>query len=154
MKMPDMVEANPPTTIEAIEDFERTRSVTLPSSYKLFLLTSNGGVPALSHFPLAGRRGNPFESVQVFCGIGVRWPTTELSYALDLYRGGIPEGVVPIADQDGGSFICLDLRDGTDRVVFWDHRHFWSTGEWREQDVYRIAESFEAFLDLLRPNPY
>lgn len=154
MKIPEMVESNSPATIEAISEFERTRDIELPPRYKEFLLITNGGVPRLTHFPVSGRPSDQLDCVQVFCGIGARWPTTELSYALDLYRGGIPEGILPFADQDGGSFICFDLRTGTDRVTFWDHRHFWSTGVWREQDLYHVADTFEAFLELLRPNPY
>lgn len=151
MKMPVMIDSNPPTTVDAIATFERSRGIQLPPSYRDFLLVSNGGVPKLTRFPVAGRPNDPIESVQVFCGLGVRWPTTELSYALDLYRGAIPEGVVPFAVQDGGSFICFDLRNGYEQVVFWDHRHFWSTGEWRELDLYHVADSFEGFLELLRP---
>ena len=66
---------------------------------------------------------------------------------------GFPFGSVPIANQDLGSYICLDLRNGRQRVDFWDHRHFWSTGEWRERDLYHVADSFEEFLSLLRPKP-
>jgi hypothetical protein len=46
------------------------------------------------------------------------------------------------------------MRDGRERVVLWDHRPFWGTGEWRESDLYHVADSFEEFLASLRPNPY
>jgi hypothetical protein len=83
----------------------------------------------------------------------VRWPTTELAYAYDLYAGGLPRGIVPIAGDGSGNYVCLDLRKGTDRVAFWDKRHFWGAGEWRESDLYHVASSFEEFLGFLCLHP-
>ena len=149
-----MTEANPPTTLATIEDFERERGLVLPGGYKQFLLTTNGGVPEKPAFPVVGHPNYSINVIRIFLGIGVRWPTTELAYAYDLYAGGIPANVIPIASDDLGSYVCLDLRDGKDRVAFWDHRHFWGTGEWRESDLYHVADSFAEFLASLRPNPY
>jgi hypothetical protein len=92
--------------------------------------------------------------MQSFAGIGVREPTDELAYSYDLYVGGFPRGIVPIAGNGGGDYTCLDLRNGKERVAFWDKRHFWGTGEWRERDFYHVADSFAEFLGSLRPNPY
>ena len=146
--------ANPPTTSTAIEAFEVAHNIKLPDAYRRFLLETNGGVPANDAYPVESYPHGSIGIIQSFKGIGVDIPTDELAYAYELYDGGIPEKILPIAGNGGGSFVCLDLRDGTDRVVFWDHRHFWSTGEWREQDFYHIADSFAEFLELLRPNPY
>jgi hypothetical protein len=146
--------ANPPTTILAIEKFEDKHGLTLPERYKQFLLTSNGGVPETPAFPIEGFASNPLGAIQVFFGIDARLPTSDLVQVCDMYRGGFPEGIVPIACTDGDDFVCLDLRSGSDRVAFWDKRHFWGTGEWRERDLYHVADSFEEFLATLRPNPY
>ncbi len=149
---PEMHDRESLTTPTAIDDFEAARNLRLPAGYREFLLATNGGTPVKSVFPLQDRPHDPFDNVQDFLGIGVSVPTSELAYAYDLYFGGFPFGIVPIANQDFGSYICLDLRDGKERVVFWDHRHFWSTGEWREQDLYHVADSFGEFLGLLRPS--
>ncbi len=151
---PSMKTRRPPTTIFAISSFEQQRNIVLPDAYKRFLVATNGGVPIVSLFPIKGREYSPFDNVQAFLGIGVPIPTSELAYAYDLYVGGFPFGIVPIANQDEGNYVCLDLRGGKEKVVFWDKRHFWSTGEWREQDLYDVAGSFDEFLTLLRPNPY
>jgi cell wall assembly regulator SMI1 len=150
----EMTRTNPPTTVAAIEAFERDRGLTLPPSYKDFLLATNGGVPAAPAFPVDGMPDTRTWLIQVFSGIGVREPTSELSYGFDLYAGGIPEGIVPIAADGMGNYICLDLRKGRERVAFWDKRHFWGTGEWRESDLYHVANSFAEFLASLGPNPY
>jgi hypothetical protein len=151
---PEIDNGNPPTTLAAIERFERERGVSLPRLYREFLLALNGGRPKHPAFPIQGLQGRPFEIVQAFAGIGVREPTDELAWSNDLYAGGIPHGIVLIAGNETGDYICLDLRGGRERVAFWDKRHFWGTGEWRERDLYHVADSFEEFLASLQPNPY
>jgi cell wall assembly regulator SMI1 len=150
----EMTESNSPTTVAAIEAFEGERGLSLPGSFKEFLLATNGGVPKEPAFPINGMPNNPIGLVQVFLGIGVRWPTTELAYVYDLYAGGFPQGIVPIAGDGMGNYVCLDLRKSAERVAFWDKRHFWGTGEWRESDLYHVADSFAEFVESLGPNPY
>lgn len=145
--------ANQPTTADAIGGFERSRGVSFPSAYKEFLLTSNGGVPEAALFPIEGMALNPNGVVQAFFGIDAEWPTSDLAKVHDLFANGIPAGIVPIAGNGMGDYVCLDLRNGRERIAFWDKRHFWSTGEWRETDLYHIANSFGEFLASLRPNP-
>lgn len=151
---PGMRANNPTTTSAAIKDFERDRGLALPNRYKEFLLATNGGVPEAPAFPVDGMAGTGIWVIQVFFGIGVREPTSELAYGYDLYAGGIPHDIVPIAADGMGNYICLDLRKGGERVAFWDKRHYWGTGEWRESDLHHVANSFEEFLASLRPNPY
>jgi hypothetical protein len=149
-----MAKRNPPTTESAIAKFEQDRGINLPAGYRDFLLETNGGVPEDTAFPVDGMSNTAIWTLQTFAGIGVAEPTDELAYSNDLYAAGIPNGIVLIAIDDGGSFVALDLRQGLDRVAFWDHRHFWGTGEWRESDFYHVADSFREFLASLRPNPY
>ena len=152
---PEITEANPPTSPTAIGNFERSRSITLPKLYKEFLLATNGGRPKFSAFPIEGMPLNPVGSIHFFFGIeNSRWRVYDLAEAYDFFAGRIPHDIVPIASDDFGSHVCLDLRKGKDRVAFWDHRHFWGTGEWREGDLYPVADSFAEFLASLRPNPY
>ena len=151
---PKIKEPNPPTSQAIIEDFESTRELTLPSLYKTFLLASNGGRPSPLTFPIEGMALNPLGAVHFFFGIGARLSAYDLASVYDLYAAGLPKSIVPIACTDGDDFVCLDLRDGGERVAFWDRRHFWGTGEWREGDLYHVANSFEEFLASLRPNPH
>lgn len=148
----ELKSANAPTTLAAIEAFEHERELTLPAAYKDFLLTTNGGVPAAPIFPIEGMELNPVGEVQVFFGIDAKHPSSDLAQVYDFYVGRIPAGVVLIACNSMSDYICLDLRDGGEKVVFWDKRPFWSTGEWRESDLYHVADSFEEFLASLRPD--
>jgi hypothetical protein len=93
---------------------------------------------------------NPHASVQVFFGIDAA--SSDLAENYDFHAGRIPAEIVTIASNGGGNYICLDLRGGGEKIVFWDHRPFWRTGEWRESDLYHVADSFEEFLGSLRPD--
>jgi hypothetical protein len=150
MASPTILDGNMPASPEAISNFEEQRCLKLPPSYRRFLSIVNGGVPVQSAFPIAEYASDTHGNVKVFLSIGSRYPTEELAYAYDLYTGGLPDKIIPIACDDIGNYVCLDLRNNSDSVVFWDHRHYWSTGEFREQDLYRVADTFEAFLNSLR----
>ena len=152
--LPKIIDGNPPATQQGIEHFERGCGLVLPDVYKEFLLATNGGVPETPAFPVQGMADYSVGVMQVFFGIGARSPMPDLIEIYDFYADRIPHGIVPIADDGGGGYVCFDLRNGKHRVVFWDRRHFWGTGEWRERDLYHVAESFAEFLELLRPNPY
>lgn len=66
---PNMIEANPPTTQAAIEDFERKHEIVLPQLYREFLLATNGGRPKNPVFPIRGMPLNPAGSIQFFFGV-------------------------------------------------------------------------------------
>lgn len=142
---------NPPTSATAVSAFEQERGIIFPSSYRNFLSSTNGGTPFANEFTISGRLYDDVKSVHVFFGLGTKQPTSDLYYAVRLYDGAVPRDIIPIADYDNGDFVCLDLRKRKDAVVYWDHRHFWGTGEWREQDIYPVAPSFDVFLTMLRP---
>lgn len=144
-----MMRSNPAVTEDQVEQFELAHGFSLPQDYRKFLLATNGGVPREVVFPLKDYPYDTHWQLKVFLSLGGQWPTESLSYPLDLYRGALLLGVLPIASDDLGNYVCLDLRDGSSRVVFWDHRHYWSTGEWRENELYQVANSFAQFLAVL-----
>ena len=149
--LPSIKEKNPPTTVVAVAEFEHLSQLSLPRLYREFLRVANGGVPVSSKFPILGMPGNQNGSVHVFLGIGAPFASEDLVQTFRHLQGRIPEDVLPIACTAGDDLIFLDMRASREQVKFWDHRHFWSTGEWREQDLYHVADSFEEFLSLLRP---
>ena len=137
-----------------IDEFERARDIKLPLEYREFLLNTNGGVPNDVVYPIEGFQLNPFGGLQIFFGVDTGISYASLEVVLDMYAGGIPQGVIPIADNGGGDYVCIDLRRGMSKIVFWDKRPYWSTGLWREEDLYPVADSFSSFLGALRPNPH
>jgi hypothetical protein len=139
------------TTDLIIDEFEKSRNIRLPSLYRTFLKDTNGGIPDRRIYPITGMIDNPYGGIQCFFGFNKEIETDNIDSNYDFYVGGFPHGIVPIAANGGGDYVCLDLRNGNDRVAFWDKRHFWGTGEWRESDLYHVANTFENFLAALKP---
>ncbi len=152
---PVMDERRPATTHATIEEFERSHDLKLPPLYKKFLLSTNGGRPETPLFPIRNMPLNPDGVIQLFYGIDPNDENYDLVREYDFFhKRGIPKGIIFIATTGTAEKICLDLREETDRVSLWDFRHHWGTGEWREQDLYHVADSFEEFLKALKPNLY
>ncbi len=145
---------NDPTTEAKIAAFAIARGIDLPGRYMEFLVASNGGVPDKSLFQIEGMPLNPMGDIQVFFGVDAFHETEDLAATYDAFSSGFPKGIVPIASTGCDDLVCLDLRDGKDRVVFLDKRHYWGTGEWREADLYHVADSFGEFLASLKPNTF
>lgn len=134
---------------ETLDEFEKERQIIFPTFYRKFIKLTNGGTPDQKKYPIENMLDNPFGSIQCFFGFSKILEVDLLQYNYDLYVGAFPHGIVPIAATGGGDYVCFDLRDGSNRVVFWDKRHFWGTGEWRESDLYLIADSFAKFVNVL-----
>lgn len=147
-----MDECGPPLLPEDIRDLETRLRVALPEEFKEFLLKYNGGRPTPDAFPFEGLENNPYGAIQVFFRIGGPIESSTFDWNMHIMEGRLPAGLFPIACDGGGDLICLSLSgDDAGAVVFWD-----SFGEPKGpsySDVYRIADSFTAFLDGLQPLP-
>ena len=64
--------------------------------------------------------------------------------------GDIPPGILPIAGDEFGNYVCLDARDGRDGpVLFWDHEEGFDDDEVDFSNLYEIAPDLQSFLDGL-----
>lgn len=82
-----------------------------------------------------------------------------LAKKIRLYKGRMPDTLIPVADDGGGNQICLGVA-GADRgkVYYWDHNNEWDEDDYEEdygtpmppeakfQNVYLVVDSFDAFL--------
>jgi cell wall assembly regulator SMI1 len=153
MKLPKMLIKFPPAKVEDIKHFENELSLKLSPDYKQFVLEVNGGRPAEAVFPIRGLELNPVGSINVLFGLQNEEPSSDLFSANSWFHQGIPNGIIIIGRDSGVNYICIDQRSGKDKVVFWDHAHFWGTGEWRDGDLYVVADSFNGFLASLTAAP-
>ena len=112
-------------------------------------METNGGRPQPAGFPIQGLADNPVGVVQAFFGLNAKIKAEDLRSIVEELQGLIPHGIVPIACTDGDDFVCMDLRDTPNVVVFWDRRSFWGANNWNENDLYPIARDFESFLETL-----
>jgi hypothetical protein len=64
-----------------------------------------------------------------------------------------PSGVIPIGEDPGGNYICLNLNEGIDygKVYFYDHEveNEDDEGNITWDNMYLVADSFKAFIELL-----
>lgn len=145
-----------PASFQQIGSFENRCGAPLPRDYIEFLLAGELDAAHARFFDVL-TSGSSCDMIQGFFGFDMPKATSNLDYARLMYTGGGPDGLVAIAGNGAGDYICLDLRGGgTTRrspVALWRIDHFWRTGEWRDQDLSPLADSFTAFVDGLRPTP-
>ena len=65
------------------------------------------------------------------------------------YFGRIPSDLCPVALDPGGNLVCLSVSgERRGGVFFWDHEF---EGQTEDQCLTRLARSWQAFVDSLRP---
>ena len=136
-----------------LEGFSR---IKYPKSYIDFLKSYNGGIPETKRF----KRNNNNEHVierflcmtdspddSVLGDYDLAVVMTQLGARLSYYPDELGDELIPIASLFAGNFVCFDYRKSkTDPCVcIWDHE---------ESDdfapvTYYVANSFEAFIDML-----
>jgi len=139
-------EGGPPLHPKDVNSFEQQHELALPSSYKEFLLASNGGRPERDLLMLAGPEGNSLARIHVFFGLNDPIESCTLDWNLAVFKDRIPAGLLPIATTEGADKICLAVvteRPGP--VFYWDGHA--QTGQ---QSLYFLADDFASFLAALR----
>lgn len=144
-----IVEPNPTINEHELELFTTRRGVRLPKQYEEFLLTTNGGQPVPSAFPITGFADNPLGVVQALFGVKANLATEDLDKILSELQGTVPKGIFPIACTEGDDFLVLDLRKPNAPVLFWDRKPFWGSSTWNEADLYPVSNDFSTFLHAL-----
>lgn len=134
-----------------IKAFEKKNRVKLPESYVEFLLLNNGGIPFPNEFPLVGHREEATD-VQVFYRLADGLEVSQLQHNFDFHQENLLGrefiDLFPIGTDSFGDPIYLDLsKERYGAVVFFDMVPIWK--EHSAKDLYVIADSFSAFLEML-----
>jgi len=144
-----ITQSGPSLTEADIAQAEARLNRPIPKAYRDFLLQHNSGHPE----PNAFRRppdGEAVDSVSWFYGLNTGHYGTDLEWNLKEDQDRMPPEMFPIASV-GGCQICLcTTGEDSGKVYFWD-------SESEDPDIaqpyydnlYYLADSFEAFLDLL-----
>jgi hypothetical protein len=135
-----------PEALAAAEKRLAELGYRIPPSYRSLLSVSDGGRPIKSRFTFRQHDRVQADRVKTFLGIGPA-PDGDIVETLELV-GDIPKGVLPIAIDPFGNFVCLDGRDGRDGpVLFWDHEE--ELDPPNDSNLYEIAPNLQAFLGSL-----
>ena len=154
--MIELREPVPPALPEDLAEAERRLAELgheLPPSYREFLLEHDGGEPVRERFSFdddgaaSGSLIGEFLSARPAAS-----PRLDLVKAAGLLNERIPRGVVPIAIDQGGNFVCVDTRGGADGpVLLWDHEREAEPAD--ESNLTWLAPDLAAFLDGLEEPP-
>jgi hypothetical protein len=114
----------------------------LPADYRACVRENHGGAPEPAGFVFVSPDGQEVASqVSLLLTLDSREDENVLSTTRDLKaEGRLPEGLVPIIDDGGGNYVCLDYGKGTPGIV---HLSIAS-------QVTHLAESFTEFLQKLK----
>ena len=137
-----------------IAKVEKKLGAELPTDYREFLLTTNGGRPEPNIFIAHTRPGGSREVLAWFFCIKED-DSNDLLENVDIFQNRLPESLLPIATDPFGNIICLSI-EGRDRgkVYFWDHeKEAVKVDPFGYDNVYFIADSFEEFLKSLLTSP-
>lgn len=156
-----ILDPDPPVNPGEIDQLEQELGMSLPTDYRRFLLMFNGGQPEPSGFYFEGKPagyGSMFEGprrydseCEHFFGFNdVTWKSLRWNRAVLADR--MPPELLPIGDAIGGNVICLGIAGpNRGKIFFWEHEEEVDEGEVAGyQNVYDVAESFDAFLNSLQ----
>jgi hypothetical protein len=145
----------PPITEADVFRFEEKLGCRLPDDYREFLLAFNGGQTSLKQVVFS--IGTDETILNSFYGLGD--PTGDIEEGqYDQTDGfGFPPELLVIGYDDGGSSVCLVIHgDRRGEVWFYDtldphepkRMLAWYD---RKRDFKKLASSFTAFIQMLRP---
>src|SRR3954447_14782838 len=135
-------DTGPPAGEEELGELEERAGRPLPVAYRDFLEAHDGAVPEPNHLPDAAASREV--SVRTFHSV------EEIVRALEqLGPDRVPEEVLPIADDDEGNGLFVNVEDGS----IWSYDH--DEEDPSEEDLWaaftREAEDLEELLDRLEP---
>lgn len=146
-------ETNGPSINEgAVTAFEATLPRPLPSDYRTFLLTHNGGHLAPNWWPPevsdADFGAHDFYSLGDVGHDSLHW-------IRETFSGRIPAHLLVIGDDANGNQLCLSLDQSEHgRIYFFDHERELDDDYPPDPKLFTaIAESFTELLATLEPEP-
>ncbi len=136
-----------PLSERLIRNAERALGVEFPADYRACVRDNHGGAPEPADFRVDMGEGRSLAgSVGLLLTLDPRQDENVLATAQALTaENRLPSGLIPIADDGTGRFLCLDYRaDASKRAP--TIAHFSS-----DHEVVAVARDFTAFVGLLGP---
>jgi hypothetical protein len=120
-------------TVTSIRAIVPAAAATQHGDWIDFLTQNDGAVPEVNEFDVGPQNGS---GIQRFYSIA------EVAAARRQLADRMSEAFLPIADVEGGNYVCLGLSPRSSGVLFWDHE---------TEEATHISSSFSKFIDDLRP---
>lgn len=135
---------------DLIEELEVLIGFPLPDDYKKFLIEYNGGTSKVRYSKFFVEELNQEIPLDVLFGIGVK-RTFDLGVCFEEFEEDLLPNSLIIGDDPGSGLIVLITDAENYGVYYWDHSFYFPQSS-EEENTYKIAESFQDFIDGLR-NP-
>jgi hypothetical protein len=149
-KMVTIANANPHGVLDAqrLREFEKKIGVALPYDYRDFLSQFNGGEPSPEGFWIVQEEDG--SNVHEFLGLhnGPKWLSLDGTKNSEL---GIPESLLPIANDGLGNMVCLKITGNDFGAVFFvDHDQHPFENRESFEGITKLKGSFSEFLSSLQ----
>ena len=126
---------------EDIDRAEAREGFKVPAPYRAFLLIHNGGHPDRCCFRFGS---GAYQDSMIGQFLDIRGKGGSLPATIANMAGRYPCHLFPIADDPGGNLILIGTSgDSEGAIYFWDHERV------GDESVHRVADSLDAFLDML-----
>lgn len=147
----ELERTGPTVPPEVIDQFEQSLGARLPTDYRHFLVTVNGGW-ATTDFHHPPSADGDF-GIDCLWGVGVDDENRSLEKALGVFQGRYPPEFLPFGEDPGGNLVLIQLRgDDVGSIHFWDHEEEADEDKpARYRNLTRISDSFTAYLEELEP---
>jgi hypothetical protein len=130
---------------------EKRMACRFPKDYSSFLINFNCVIPHKKNYHI--KKVQLEECIDVFFGINISISSLDLEQLFQSNSDFFPMGVIPIGEDPGGNYICLNLKEGIDygKVYFYDQEveNEDDEGNITWDNMYLVADSFKAFIELL-----
>jgi hypothetical protein len=128
-----------------ISNLEMKIGFGLPSDYRGFLSSTNGGQCSGSAVSVP-KPGDFF--VDYLFGLGLK-KQADLAFWQEEFYGDIPEKSLIIGSDAGGGFLLLCLEEEQEGVYYYDHSHLFPSSSEKE-NTYFICAKFSDFFNLIK----
>jgi hypothetical protein len=137
---------------DKLVQFEKALGETLPSSYRDFILSFNGGTPDPAFFWI--EKGVEGTEINQFYGLYESPKGSSLNMFLGDDHCGVPNGFLSIADDGVGNSVIICLA-GPHRgsIHFIDHEIHPYHQRNSFEGITKLAESFSGFASLVIASP-
>ena len=157
---------NPPLKQKELDQLEAERSIRLPTSYREFIYQNRGGYTAGGDDILFAPNWNETPVSVWYGAMGSPYGGTFHNRHLGNFSESVSRQFLQFAEDPGGQIFVIDLRPGTygkfyvrdhdgplNRPALIDDDGFEGSDHEEAELYHPIAASFEAFLELLGPDP-
>jgi hypothetical protein len=148
-----MTESFGTTTDVELDAFEKHHQIKLPVQYRSFLKTQNGGIPEAENDISIPGWGESM--VNIFNGLNLAGDDGKnygLNESIEMFNDRFPiKEVLVMADDPGGNQFLIGVSPERHGIIyFWDHEAWDDEAENCLPELIKIADSFDAFIAVLK----